>query len=197
MYKSRISKYLNREYSMEFTDSIINKFEYKLGKDVSKYILDFIKPTPIDVCSVCLSIINNKFMYCNNKKCYKKICGNCCKKTIKYNSFIPFCNEHFNNYNIKNNKKKLIRLVNRYLHKYNIQYIHYMFKRRNHNRIMDNVFCYDNYITKYIPIPKRKRINCKFHLYIDENMLVVKLADNIYDCLEYEDENEILLYYEN
>jgi hypothetical protein len=194
MDRSAISKYLNRYYTSDFTEAIIDKFEYKLGRDVSKYILDFIKPLPVEICCVCLNITNNKFMYCNNKECYKKICGNCCSKTIKYNKFIPFCNEHFNNTKRKN-KKKLIKLINKYAHKYNVQFLHYMFKRRNHNQIMDNVFHYDSNMTKYIPMPKRKHINSKFHLYIDENMLVVKLADNIYDCLEFEDEDQILLYY--
>ena len=183
MRKRTVSRYINRKYSPEFTDIIIRKFELKIGKDVSKLIINLVQPTKNNICKVCRKTIGNIYTFCATIGCRHIICKNCYFKTSKYNKYIPYCPNHFNKYY---GKKAIIRDMKKYVHKYNLQYIHYMYNLGTNKRVEDYVVHFNNYGKGYIKLPKRKYICNNYALKIVDNYLVVNITDNIYDALEYE-----------
>ena len=177
-------RYLNNKYQKEFLKEVCDKFACKVGPDVSKYILDFIKPTKSQRCRICTNKIGLKFTYCLYKGCCNKICRSCYRKTSKYNKKLkPYCPRHFNRYN---GKKSLIKSVKKMVHKHDIQFLHYVYKSHSTSMVQDFMFRFHNFDKDFIPIPRKKYICCNYSFKVDENMLTIKLADSIYDCVEYE-----------
>jgi len=183
MYHTANRRYLNNKYQQNFLKEINRNFECKVGPDVSKYILDFIKPTKCRRCRICTNKIGQKYTYCLHKNCSNKICHSCYRKTSKYNRYKPYCPRHFNKYY---GKRSLIKDVKKMIYKYDIQFLHYMYKTHTTSMIQDFMFRFHWYGECFIPIPKRKYICCNYSFKVEENMLTIKLADSIYDCIEYE-----------
>ena len=186
MRKSTVSRFINRKYTPEFTNIIVRKFELKIGKDVSQLIMSLIQPTNDDICKVCRTKIGKVYTFCSIINCPHIICKDCYLKSSKYNKYIPYCPVHFNKYY---GKKPIIHDANKFIHKYKLQFIHYIYKIGQNKRVEDYVVHYHHYRNNYIALPKRKYICCNYNLRVIENMLVIKLTDNIYDALEYENWN--------
>ncbi len=183
MRKSTISRYVNRMYTPEFTDVMIRNFELKIGKDVAKLIINLIQPPKNDICKVCRTRIGKVYTFCSTINCNHIICKKCYLKSSKYNKYIPYCPSHFNKYY---GKKPIIRDMKKFIHKYNLQFIHYMYNLETNKKVEDYVVHYNHFSNHYIRLPKKKYICNNYSLTIVENMLVVKITDNIYDAIEYE-----------
>ena len=183
MRKSTVSRYINRKYSPEFTDIMVRKFELKIGKDVAKLIINLVQPTKNNVCKVCRKQIGNTYTFCATINCPHIICKKCYLKSSKYNKYVPYCPTHFNKHH---GRSEIIHDMKKYVHKYNLQYIHYMYNLGTNKRVEDYVVHFNKYGKGYIKLPKAKYICNNYGFKIVDNYLVVKITDNIYDALEYE-----------
>ena len=186
MRKATVSRFINRKYSPEFTNVMIRKFELKIGKDVAKLILCLVQPTKNNICKVCNNQVGDVYTFCSTIGCSHIICNDCYLKSSKYNKYIPYCPAHFNKYY---GKKAICRDMYKFIHKYRLQFIHYMYNLDENKRVEDYVVHYYHYRNNHISLPKRKYICCNYNLRVVENMLVVKLTDSIYDAIEYESWN--------
>ena len=183
MYKSATRRYVTNKYPRKFLKEVHREFVFKVGPDVSRYILSFIKTEKGHRCRICTDKIGLKFCYCQDKNCRNEICYNCYRKTSKYNHFKPYCPKHFNKYR---GKRELIKDVKKMIYKYDIQYLHYVYKTHSASMVQDFMFRFCWFGDPFVPIPRRKYICCNYAFKVDKNMLTIKLADSIYDSIEYE-----------
>lgn len=179
-------RYLNNKYKKSFLKELHRSFEYKVGRDVSNMILDFIKIGKGHRCRICVKKIGQKSAYCLYKNCWNEICYNCYQKTSKYNIYKPYCPKHFNKYH---GKRDLIKNVRKMVYKHDIQIIHYIYKTHCTSMVQDLMYTFYRFGEPFIPIPKKKYICCNYSFKVEYNMLTIKLADSIYDCIEYESNN--------
>lgn len=186
MYKSATRRYVNIKYPSKFLKELTREFEYKVGKDVSQFILGFIKTEKGHRCRICTDKIGQKFCYCSDNSCRNEICYGCYRKTSKYNHFKPYCPKHFNKYY---GKRTLIRDVKRMIYKHDIQFLHYVYKSHTSSMVQDFTFRFHWYGDPFIPIPRKKYICCNYAFKVEDNMLTIKLADSIYGAIEYENNN--------
>ena len=155
MRKATISRFINIKYTPEFTNTIIKKFELKIGKDVSLLIINLIQPTNNDICNICNHEIGKVYTFCSTIDCFHIICKDCYLKSSKYNKYIPYCSIHFNKYY---GKKSIIYDINKIIHKYKLQFLHYIYKIGQNKKVEDYVVHYHHYRNNYIVLPKRKYI---------------------------------------
>lgn len=186
MGKSARMCYISQKYKPTFLKELHRSFECRVGKDVSNMILDFIKTENGHRCRICTNKIGRKFSYCLHENCVNEICYSCYRKTSKYNKSKPYCPKHFNKYH---GKRALIKSVKKMIYKYDIQFLHYMYKTHSTSMVQDFMYRFHWFGDPFIPIPRRKYICCNYSFKVEDNMLTIKLADSIYDCIEYENNN--------
>ena len=154
--------------------SLINKFEYKLGKDVSEYILTFLESNYI--CCICNFDFQEGF-HCSDKDCDNMVCDLCYNHSYGYNDDIrPYCHIHYDNHY---SKPELIEILDNYkmsnVKKINYQYTNGVIKKNIKNEI-------------YKYYPNQYRIPS---IFIDHNIKIFKrqgvlhilLSNNIYDSI--------------
>ena len=172
---------INNKYNNIFIIDLIDFFEYSFGIDISKYIISFLQPNKISVCSFCCYFIRKKYYIC--KKCDECICKKC-YIMFKNKYIIPHCYSHINYKNIYSNKyikiikKRLIKKVKYKIKNKNIKYLQFISKYNN------KLYCYIrkyNIHKKTILFPSKKYIKKNYILYIENNTLYIIFIENIND----------------
>lgn len=157
-----------------YKKNIVIKFEYKLGIDVSNYILSFLDCNY--KCCVCSFEFQEGF-YCSDKDCDNKICDLCYNHSYGFNNDMkPFCYIHYDNHYSKTELKTILDNYNmNKVKKINYKYTNGI----NKNNIKNEVY---KYYPEYYKIP---------NIFIDHNIKIFKrggilyilLSNNIYDSI--------------
>lgn len=157
-----------------YKKNIINKFEYKLGKDVSKYILTFLINNYI--CSVCNFVFQEGF-HCSNKDCHGLICDLCYNHSYGFNNDIrPYCHIHYDNHCSKSELKNILDNYNmNKVKKISYRYTNGIYK----NNIKKEVY---KYHFRNFRIPNMF-IDHNIKIFKSQGVLHIILSNNIYDSI--------------
>lgn len=183
-------QYVNKRYNQSLLTDLHKEFEKKIGRDVSKYILDFIVIQKDKKCRICDDRIGQKYAYCMGKKCNNVLCYECYEITSRFNGGRPYCDRHFTHHKYKKDinklfKRHLIKKMKRIVKKHNINRIHYIYKNKYNQRIINEFYRFNKH-KQYFKLPKRIHIRCNNYMEIRYDTLHVIFVDNIHDTFYYD-----------
>jgi len=188
-------RYVNKRYDPSLLKDLYREFEKKIGRDVSKYIIDFIEIDKNQKCRICEDKIGQKYSCCIKKECRNIICDECYDITSRFNDGKPYCDIHFTHHKyvqrkyIKNKnkhfKRQLIKKMKRKIKKHNINRIHYLYKNKYNQRIINEFYKFSKY-KQFFKVPRRTHIRCNSYMEIRYNTLHVIFVDNIHDSFYYD-----------
>ena len=155
-------------------EELKRKFERKIGKDISEYILSFLVENYI--CDICNFIFNEGF-HCSNLECDYMICDVCYNFSYGFNNDMkPYCHIHYDNHFGKPELKLLLQNYNKSkVKKISYKYTSGVYK----NNIKREIYKYYDYKFRIPNI----FIDHNIKIYKKHGVLHIILSNNIYDSI--------------
>jgi hypothetical protein len=184
---SKIKNYITNILSPSLNQELYNIFDCRVGKDVSLYILSFVKKNN-NKCDLCNCYIYNSFSNC--LKCKSIICYKCYHITSQFNNNRPYCQEHFPQ-PIKKNKKRnsflkkrlIEKMRKRMKHKY-ITLLEFIYRPKPYKCFIHQYFSHERN-GNFIKTPNKKCIKSNSTIIVNGSTLTIIMTDNIFDAYDY------------
>jgi len=184
---TKLKKYITPILSSSLSKELFYLYELRFGKDVSLYILSFVKKNN-NKCDLCNCYIYKTFTNC--LKCNSIICHKCYHITSQFNNNRPYCQEHFlqpiKNSNKRNTylKKRLIDKMRKRIKKRHITLIEFIYRPKPHKNFIHQYFTYEKN-GNFIKTPNKKCIKSNSTVVVNGSTLTVIMTDNIFDAYNY------------